>query len=322
MATKSKTNSAKKSTNQSKIKEVKQPVEHVEGEVVDETLPVEETVVEEIPAAPEPTLEERHDILNKFVVINFTDTLCGAINENKNLILDAFLAGVPEEKREAYIQEARRDINIRMVTYESILENLNEENGARLAQYDAITYATLTALKESLQGFENEEINSEIVPLLNYNGQVFIVFREKILMTIAASEKVRKALGDEIVAAICLNQLHFSNAIVDLFTAHVGAWIPSFLQEDEETVVELRTKFLEAAGAIIMNLSLKVLSVMINIVTVDPQNAFANIVGTRNLAKYFWGAEINVTSPKAVSVFRIGYVEMDEDDLLSAIAEG
>lgn len=320
MATKSKSTSStkKKSTTPAKIKKVK-PVEQVAEETV-----VEEAAapVEELPVIPEPTLEERHGLLNKFVVLNFTETLCGAITENKNLILDAFLNGVPEEKREAYIQEARRDVNVRMITYETILENLDGENGQTLAQYDAITYATFTALKESLQGFENEEINSEIVPLLNYNGQVFIVFREKILMTIAASEKVRKALGDEIVAAICLNQLHFSNAIVDVFMAHVAAWIPSYLGEDEETVVELRNKFLETAGAIIMNLSLKVLTVMLNLISVDPQNVFANIVGQTNLSKYFWGAEINVTMPKAVSVLRIGYIEAEEDDLLNAMAEG
>lgn len=319
MATKSKSASGtkKKSTTPAKIKEVKQPVEQVVEEVVDEAVPAEE-----VPATPEPTLEERHAMLNKFMVLNFTETLCGAIAENKAIILDAFLAGVPEEKRDAYVQEARRDVNVRMITYETILENLDGENGELLAQYDAITHATFTALKESLQGFDNEEINSEIVPLLNYNGQVFVVFREKILMTIAASEKVRKALGDEIVAAICLNQLHFSNAIVDVFTAHVGAWIPSFLQEEEETVVELRTKFLENAGAIIMNFSLKVLTVMLNLISVDPQNVFANIVGAGNLSKYFWGAEINVTMPKAVSVLRIGYIDAGEDELLSAIAEG
>lgn len=302
-----------------KVKPVPTPVpENVDGAEVVAEGEVVETPVEEV---KQPTVEERHETLNTIMVMSYVDFISGLFNDNKEVILRAYIQSLPEDKQELYANNVLLNAAIHVTTYEAVERSLEGETGTNLAANDAFTYATMSAIKEACKGFTDTEINTEIVPLLNYGGQVYILFRESILMQISASKKLLAALSPNAVAAICMNLVRFKSIIIDLFMMHIAAAFPEYLKEEPEKISEFREAFLQANGGIIIQLSLNALTMLYSHFTLDPQQMFASIVGQDNVRKYARTCRIDTTSEKAVSSVCIEYVEEKGSDVFEAMDE-
>lgn len=311
----------KKTTQNSNIKKVA-PV--TEPEIVDDADVVADVEAVEVPVEEtpvEPTPEERHKTLNTVMTMTYVDTISGIIAENKENILRAFIQSVPEDKQEAYANNVLLNATVRVITYEAVENSLSEEYAVKLAASDAFAYATMSAIKESCKGFEDKEINTEIVPLLSYGGQIYIVFREATLMQIAASEKMLTAINENAVAAICLNSALFPTVIIDLLMAHIGAYLPAYLGEEAENVKTYRDAFLQANGSIVIDISLNALVMIYNQFTLDQQQMFASIVGRENVRNYTRSCVIDTTSEKAVSSLVFRHVAEKGSELFEAMKE-